>query len=138
MLKRPPAIAIIATVAVFLSILIIILASPKPLIQAKTQTDVEVMAMVGIPAENKLGGIQFAVSDRWGYDRVIFQVWGFDEGLTLDNVVCRKYDNGKYIKEGFVRWNSDWNTWPGRYREVLAETTIGEKNFLDPNAISIE
>lgn len=108
--------------------------------QKDLQTDIEVRAFVGNHAKNKLGVIEFAVSNRWDYHRVIFQVWGFDKGLNLDNVVCREYDNGKYIEEVFFRQNSDWNMWLERFQEVLAEATVGEKNtdLFDPNAISVE
>ena len=43
--------------------------------EMEKQTGIEVRAFVGIPTENKLGGIEFEVSDRWGYDkddRIIF------------------------------------------------------------------
>lgn len=139
--KRPPVVVIIAVVAVFLSILVMILASPKPLTQPKTQTDIEVRAFVGNPAENKLGGIEFAVSDRWGYDendRIIFQAY-FDQGLELNKVICRIYHNGKYIERDYREWEPTWITWLGRYREVLAEATIGKNTgLLNSNAISVE
>lgn len=86
--------------------------------------NIEVRATTGIYAENKLGGIEFAVSDRWNYHRIIFQVWGFDEGLKLNNVVCYGAAGKKY---DFNKYDPDWNIWTERFSEVLQEATIGKK-----------
>lgn len=102
--------------------------------QVETQTDIEVRAMVGIPAENKLGGIEFAVSGRWGYDkndRIIFHAY-FDQGLELNKVVCLIYHNGKYIERDYREWDPTWITWLERYQEVLTEATTGERKTQTP------
>ena len=122
---------------VILSVLINI---KKQSAQAKAQTNIEVMAFVGVPAENKVGGIEFTVSDRWEYDRVIFQVWGFDEGLKLDNVIC--FVDGE--KHDFDQWDDPavdlvWKDFLEKFQEILAEATIGGKytDLLDPRTISV-
>jgi len=100
--------------------------------QIETQTDIEVRAFVGNSAKNKLGGIQFAVSDCdcdcdcgcWGYDGVIFQVPGFEKGLKLGNVIC--YRDGSEVKH-FNQRGADWDIWLERFQEVLVKATTGEK-----------
>jgi len=103
----------------------IVFALSRKLPAVKQTSDIEVRAMVGVPAENKLGGIQFAVSDAWGYDRVVFNVRGFNEGLKLDDVIC--YRDGCEV-DHFNQWKSCWDIWLARYQGVLIVATVGEKN----------
>lgn len=113
----------------------------------KGRTDIRVEAIIGVPSENKLGGIKFTVSDgRWkkeGYSLVVFYVEGFNAGLTLDKVCLTLLDKNK---EEITRLNKagynsvEWSKWPERFQEVLAEATIGEKDttLLDSSLIPVE
>jgi len=105
--------------------------------QAKTSTDLEIRVVSGVPSEN-IGVIEFGVTDRWDYHRVVFIVQGFDEGLKLDKVVC--YDGEKkYYFNQLSELDKCWDRWLKRFQEVLAEATLGEKNtgLLDPNTIPV-
>lgn len=109
--------------------------------ELKGRTNTRVEATIGVPSENKLGGIRFIVSDgRWeeeGYSLVVFYVEGFNAGLTLDKV-CLILPN-ENMKE-ITRLSVEWDKWLGRYREILAETTIGKKDttLLDLNLIPVK
>ena len=107
--------------------------------EIKTLTNIEAQAMTGVPSENKLGGIQFTARDRWNYNRVVFIVQGFDEGLKLDKVVCRDENGKEYYFNQLSESDKSWITWLKRFQEVLAEVTTGEKNtdLLDPNTIPV-
>lgn len=124
-------ILIFSVLAICLSIIAFMLSmviSEPPETQTQTQTDIEVRATVGNPAENKLGGIEFEVLGRWGYDendRIIFHAY-FDQGLELNKVICLLYHDGKYIKRDYREWEPTWKTWLERYQEVLVGATTGE------------
>ena len=110
----------------------------KRIAREKGRTDTQVEAIIGIPAENKLGGIKFTVTDgryKGDYSKVTFFVHGFNAGLTLDRVVCFRVG-----KEYSFNWQSyEWKNWLKEFQKVLAEATIGEKDtdLLDPNLIPV-
>lgn len=126
--EEKPTAKIIIGFALVIAVVSFLTMNSKQSAQVETQTDIEVRAFVGIPAENKLGGIEFAVLNRYGYHKVIFYVRGFNKGLKLHSV--SGYRDGREV-DYFNQTELVelvWDKWLGRYQqEVLTEATTGEK-----------
>ena len=127
------------TAVVIVFVITIILTSIASMMMGSSpvemRTDIKVNAFVGIPSEKKVGGIDYTALNRWGYDKVLFQVRWLNKGLNLNGVVSRKYCSGGHIEQGLNQWmpgEPGWNTWLERFEEVLAEVTTGEKSNI-PN-----